>query len=104
MRHLVAFVLALVVLTGLVSCVSTTARRGPGGRALFVEACGACHTISGRPDPTRQGGDLRDLHVSHDAMLQFIREMPVRHPLRAKQLQAIAHYVLSVEDRSRESG
>jgi mono/diheme cytochrome c family protein len=67
------------------------------GRALFEQACGACHTITGHNDPRHQGGDLRNFHAGRAQFLQLAAEMPVRRPLRREQLQAVVRFVTAVE-------
>ena len=79
----------------LAACAGSGTRR-IGGRALFSQACGACHTLSAGHRVT-QGGDLRALHVPRSVMLQFVGEMPVRHPLDSRQLSEVTDYVLGVE-------
>jgi mono/diheme cytochrome c family protein len=64
---------------------------------LFTQDCGGCHSLSGRQSPRRQGGDLLRLDVGRGPMLQFVREMPVRHPLSPVQLRDVVAYVLAVE-------
>ena len=79
----------------LTACAGSGTRR-IGGRALFSQACGACHTLSvGRR--VTQGGNLRALHIPRSAMLQFVGEMPVRHRLDSRQLGEVTDYVLGVE-------
>jgi hypothetical protein len=58
--------------------------------------------VAGSESPSRQGGDLRDLRISHAAMLQFVQEMPVRHHLTAAQQNAVANYVLAIERAARK--
>jgi len=70
------------------------------GATLFSQACSACHTLSGSHRAS-QGGDLLDLRASRVAMVQFTREMPVRHRLGAAQLRTVVNYVLVVEGRAR---
>ncbi len=67
------------------------------GRALFTQACGACHTLTGHNDARHQGGDLRNFHASRAQFVQLASEMPVRHALSHAQLQAIVRFVMSVE-------
>ncbi len=68
-----------------------------GGRALFDQACGACHTLTGHNDPRHQGGDLRDFHADRAQLYQLAAEMPVRRPLSRGQLQAVVRFVMAVE-------
>lgn len=70
------------------------------GAALFTEDCGMCHSLIGRPSPRRQGGDLLALRTTRAQMLEFVREMPVPHPLSQAQAGAVADYVRAVEARA----
>jgi mono/diheme cytochrome c family protein len=67
------------------------------GRALFAQACGACHTLIGHDDPRHQGGDLLGFHASHTQLNQLASEMPVRHPLSRGELQTVVRYVMALE-------
>jgi mono/diheme cytochrome c family protein len=86
-------------------CAAVSACGGAGhshaaassGRALFTQACGACHTLTGHNDPRHQGGDLRDFHASRTQLGQLAAEMPVRRPLSREQLQAVVAFVMGVE-------
>jgi mono/diheme cytochrome c family protein len=80
---------------------SSQTTTGPSGRALFAHDCGACHSLTGVEDPKRQGGDLLHGRFSRKVLLQFTREMPVRHRLSEDELRRVAEYVLSVEHSSR---
>lgn len=75
------------------------------GMELFTQDCGVCHSLSGRQSAHRQGGDLLDLDTGRQAMLEFVREMPVRQHLDAVQQRAVVAYVLAVESaRRRRNG
>jgi mono/diheme cytochrome c family protein len=67
------------------------------GRALFDQACGACHTLTGHNDPRHQGGDLRAFHATSSQFLQLAGEMPVRRPLSRGQLGTVVRFVRAVE-------
>jgi mono/diheme cytochrome c family protein len=67
------------------------------GRALFVQACGACHTLTGHNDSRHQGGDLLGFHASRTQFVQLASEMPVRHPLSPDQLQTVIRFVRAME-------
>jgi mono/diheme cytochrome c family protein len=67
------------------------------GDALFNQACGACHTLSGHNDPRHQGGDLRGFHSTRAQLLQLAGEMPVRRPLSRAELQSVVDFVMSAE-------
>jgi mono/diheme cytochrome c family protein len=69
----------------------------PSGRAVFAQACASCHSLSGRENPHRQGGDLLAFHSTAAQMLQFTREMPVRRALTPRQLAAVVRYVRAAE-------
>jgi mono/diheme cytochrome c family protein len=94
-----AVLTALVVAAALAGCGSAGGARHPAGQTLFSEDCGVCHSLTGRQSSRRQGGDLLALHVSREAMLEFVREMPVPHPLSSAQLLTVTGYVLTVEAR-----
>lgn len=91
----------MVVAAAIGGCGATRGAHRSGGQALFAEDCAVCHSLSGRQSPRRQGGDLLGLHVGREAMLQFVREMPVRHGLSRAEMGAVAGYVLAVERRGR---
>ncbi len=71
------------------------------GRALFSQACGACHTLNGSDEPSHQGGDLLEVRLARPVLLQFAREMPLRHRLSEAQFQAVTDYVLAAQRRGR---
>ncbi len=85
------------------SSAPTTASSAPAaassGRALFAQACGACHTLSGHNDARHQGGDLLAFRASRVQFVQLASEMPVRRPLSRGQLQAVVRFVRAVEAR-----
>jgi len=90
--------LALLAISGILAgCGAASTARGPTGRALFAQDCSACHSLSGRESPRRQGGDLLGARLSPGVMLEFVREMPVRRPLSPADLAAVTDYVLSVQ-------
>jgi mono/diheme cytochrome c family protein len=100
---------ATLLLAGAIctAALALTACAGSGGgsaagRALFSEECGSCHTLSG-PRRVTQGGDLRAQEIPREAMLQFVREMPVRHALDAREVDAVADYVRAVQRGDRAS-
>jgi mono/diheme cytochrome c family protein len=64
---------------------------------LFAEDCSACHSLIGNESLHRQGGDLLGYRFSRRDLLEFTREMPVRHPLNPAQLAAIVGYVSAKE-------
>jgi mono/diheme cytochrome c family protein len=82
-------------------CGGSSHAQPASGQELFAAECSACHSLSGSEQPRLQGGDLRGLRVSHAAMLQFVREMPVRHHLTAAENEAVTKYVLAIERAAR---
>jgi hypothetical protein len=64
---------------------------------LFAEDCSACHSLIGNESLHRQGGDLLGYRFSRRDLLEFVREMPVRHPLGPAQLATIVDYVSNRE-------
>jgi mono/diheme cytochrome c family protein len=81
-------------------CGSGAASPKVDGKALFAENCATCHSLTGRQSPRQQGGDLLSLRMSEEEMLEFVREMPVRHPLSSTQQRAVADYVRALEARA----
>jgi mono/diheme cytochrome c family protein len=71
------------------------------GKALFARNCSVCHSLTGVESPKRQGGDLLHGRFTREVMLQFTREMPLRHRLSQAELRTVADYVVAVERASR---
>jgi mono/diheme cytochrome c family protein len=69
------------------------------GGVLFDQACGQCHTLSGRTDRFHQGGDLQHFHSTRVQLLQLTAEMPVRRPLTRGELETIVTYLRTIEAR-----
>ena len=90
---------ALAIAAAAAGCGSGGGSQHANGTALFAEDCGTCHSLTGRQSPRRQGGDLLALRMTRGEMLEFVREMPVRHRLSSAQLQTVADYVRAVEAR-----
>lgn len=80
-------------------CGVASSARPPTGRALFVQACSACHSLTGADNPHLQGGDLLHFRSSRGQLVQFAREMPVRRALTPSQLQTVVDYVREIEQR-----
>jgi mono/diheme cytochrome c family protein len=95
----------MLVLTAVIAAGCGGSGTGSGaaaaGAALFSRDCGFCHSLTGRQSPRHQGGDLLAYHMSRAEMLEFVREMPVRHPLSQAQLAAVADYVLAAQAKAR---
>ena len=87
----------LVICGVLAGCGGASGARPVTGSRVFAAECSACHSLGGRESPSRQGGDLLDFHFSRQVMREFAREMPVRHPLSARELRAVVDYVVGVE-------
>ncbi|MDQ6805951.1 MAG: cytochrome c [Actinomycetota bacterium] len=85
----------------LAGCGTAAGSRPRTGAEIFAKACGACHSLVGRPSPGQQGGDLLGYRFGHQVMLEFAREMPVRPPLDAHDLRLVVAYVVAVEGRGR---
>ena len=91
--------LAIVVIAA--GCGSGGGSPRSVGAALFTEDCAVCHSLDGRSSPRQQGGDLLLLHMTLGQMLEFVREMPVRHRLSSAERESVADYVRSVQTRGR---
>jgi mono/diheme cytochrome c family protein len=92
----------VVVLLGAAAAAATACggaqnHASSSGQALFDQACGACHTLTGHDDPRHQGGDLLGFHATRSQMLQLAGEMPVRRPLSQPQLNAVVRFVMQTE-------
>jgi mono/diheme cytochrome c family protein len=91
----------IVALPFATSACGGSHRAAPGGgRALFAQACGACHTVSGVSSPSHQGGDLLAVHLGRPVMIQFAREMPMRRRLPAVELDSVVDYILGLQHRT----
>ncbi len=91
---------ALAIAAVVAGCGSGGGAPHASGAALFSEDCGMCHSLTGRQSPRRQGGDLLALRMTRVAMLEFVHEMPVPHPLSQAQVGVVADYVRAVEARA----
>jgi mono/diheme cytochrome c family protein len=90
---------AIVVVAA--GCGSSGGPPRSAGAALFTDNCAMCHSLDGRASPHRQGGDLLSVHMTRSEMLEFVREMPLRHRLSPAEQETVADYVRSVEARGR---
>jgi mono/diheme cytochrome c family protein len=107
MRRLGVLVVLALAAFGLPGCGSGGAARGSGGAArrsegaaVFNRECTSCHTLSQDAPPSKQGGSLLDYRISRRQLVQFTREMPVRHPLTPRQLSDVVDYLEGVERRA----
>jgi mono/diheme cytochrome c family protein len=98
----VVALLWLAVAVALAGCGGSGTAHPPAGQVLFARNCSGCHSLTGRNDPRRQGGDLLGFRVTRPEMLQFVREMPLRRRLSGSELAAVADYVLAAEGRARQ--
>ncbi len=96
-----SLLVTVVLAGGTAACGAGHAATRTDGRALFADACGTCHTLSGVNSPAHQGGDLLGFHVSRSVLLQFAREMPVRRRLTRAQFTTVVGYVFALQQRSR---
>lgn len=103
-RRAATLSLAAAIAAVLTGCAAGRSSPPPSGRAVFAGECSTCHTLSGRYDPSRQGGDLLRFRARRSQLRQFVREMPVRRPLTEAQLQAVVSYVMAAERRAGGEG
>jgi mono/diheme cytochrome c family protein len=73
--------------------------RAVSGAHVFARDCAICHSVIGNESLHRQGGDLLGYRMSREELVQFTREMPVRHPLTPAELNAVVEYVFSLQRR-----
>jgi hypothetical protein len=106
-----ALVLSAVLLAGAVSACGGSARsrsapavlpqRPSSGAVVFKRECSYCHSLIGNESLHRQGGDLLGYSLTRGQLLEQTRQMPVRHPLSAADLNAVVDYVQSLQQRAR---
>jgi mono/diheme cytochrome c family protein len=94
--------LALLLLAGAVTACGGS--RGPStepsGARVFAGECAVCHSLIGNESLHRQGGDLLGYRISRQQLVQFTREMPVRHRLTPAELDAVVGYVFALQQRA----
>ncbi len=71
---------------------------GSGGRALYVEYCGSCHTLAAAGTGGSAGPNLDQARPSYDRVVELVTNgrgvMPaLGRSLTRSQIQAIARYV-----------
>jgi mono/diheme cytochrome c family protein len=93
--------LALLAAAGLAGGCGGSAARRPPGAAVFARDCTACHSLLGNESLHRQGGDLLGYRISRAELLEFTREMPVRHPLTRAELNDVVDYVFALQRHAR---
>lgn len=93
-----ALITTVVALAGCGSSAPGTPARQSD--AVFAQDCGACHSLVGNESEHKQGGDLLGYQMSREALLEFAREMPVRHALTEAQLAAVVAYIEAAERRA----
>jgi mono/diheme cytochrome c family protein len=93
-------ILIVALPLAMAACGASHSSVSAGGKALFTQACGACHTVSGLSTPSRQGGDLLAVRLSRPVLIQFAREMPVPRRLTPVELDSIADYILGLQRRA----
>jgi mono/diheme cytochrome c family protein len=90
-------VVALAV--AIVGCGSARPRPATSGAQVFARDCAVCHSLIGNESLHRQGGDLLGYRMSRQELVQFTREMPVRHRLTPAELSAVVDYVYALQRR-----
>jgi mono/diheme cytochrome c family protein len=90
----------LVCLAGLAGCGGRATDRRPPGATVFANECAACHSVIGNESLHRQGGDLVGYRMTREQLVEYTREMPVRHRLSPAQLSAVVDYVLELQRRN----
>ena len=70
------------------------------GRAVYVQRCAQCHTLSGH-DTGASGGDLVYPALSLETLESFTAAMPVKPKLSQADVVAVSRYVQDVTARLR---
>ncbi len=91
----------LTTVVALAGCGTSTGVPAGHGAVVFAQDCAACHSLVGNESEHKQGGALLGYRMSPPALLEFAREMPVRHPLTNAQLAAVVAYIGAAERRDR---
>jgi mono/diheme cytochrome c family protein len=100
-----ALAVLLLLLAGAVSgCGGSAAPAPASGAAAFRRECSYCHSLIGNESLHRQGGDLLGYTLSRQELIEQTRQMPVRHPLSAAELNAVVDYVEAMQERARRTG
>lgn len=100
MRRVIAA--AAVAIAGTVTACGGTAPPHPAsGAAVFGRDCSYCHSLIGNESQHRQGGDLLGYTLTRQQLLEQTRQMPVRKPLTAAELNAVVDYVQAMQQRAR---
>jgi mono/diheme cytochrome c family protein len=66
---------------------------------VFTQDCAVCHSVVGNESRHKQGGDLLGYRITRQELVQFTREMPVRHRLTGAELSAVVDYVFALQHR-----
>jgi mono/diheme cytochrome c family protein len=70
------------------------------GRAIYVQRCAQCHTLTGR-DTGVSGGDLVHPGLDLKTLESFTAAMPVRPKLSRADVEAVSRYVQQVAAQRR---
>jgi mono/diheme cytochrome c family protein len=70
------------------------------GRAIYVQRCATCHTLSGH-DTGVSGGDLVHPSLDLKTIESFTAAMPVQPKLSHGDVEAVARYVQQVAAQRR---
>lgn len=70
------------------------------GRAIYVQRCAQCHTLTGR-DSGLAGGDLVYPKLDLKTLESFTAAMPVKPTLTPADVEAVSRYVQDVTARAR---
>jgi mono/diheme cytochrome c family protein len=70
------------------------------GRAIYVQRCAKCHTLSGR-DTGVSGGDLVHPSLDLKTIESFTAAMPVQPKLSRGDVEAVSRYVQQVAAQRR---
>jgi mono/diheme cytochrome c family protein len=70
------------------------------GRAVYVQRCAQCHTLTGH-DTGASGGDLVHPKLDLKTLESFTAAMPVRPKLSRGDVEAVSRYVQKVAAQRR---
>jgi mono/diheme cytochrome c family protein len=98
----VLLLLVLIVARGTVALARTDRSAAlPSGRTIFARECSGCHTLAAETRGRLSGGSLRDYRLTVRQIESFVRVMPVRRRLTAREVVAVSEYVAQRESVNR---
>jgi mono/diheme cytochrome c family protein len=95
MPRLAILILVAAVIAG---CGGAARNRGnppslAEGAQVFASSCSGCHTLAPGGGPVPSGGPLAGYRMTNSQIESFVRQMPLRRPLSARETAAVVAFV-----------